>query len=205
MSRKRPSLKQTASTPSLNARDRAVWDAVTKSVTPLGERPEVPPPPKAPRARIIRDDGLPSDWYAGSSPAPTTRVDRKTRRNLAKGRQEFDRSIDLHGMTQDHAFNALKSVIEGCVRRGDKALLVVTGKGGARFSQLTAPPVAYRTRDAFDQHGGVLKRMVPLWLSGPDLKSFVHSYGPAAQEHGGEGALYVILRRRPSGSKGSRK
>ena len=56
-------------------------------------------------------------------------------------------------------------------------------------------PVAYRTRNEFEQHGGVLKRMVPLWLAGPELKPFIHSYGPAAQEHGGDGALYVVLRK----------
>lgn len=186
--------------------DRAVWQAVTKTVTPLGDRPETPIPPKAPRPQIIRDEGLPQEWYLGSSPEPTARLDRKTRRNISKGRQEFDRSVDLHGMTQDHAYRALKSVIEGCVRRGDKTLLVVTGKGGKRYSQTSAStPVAYRTRNDFEQFGGVLKRMVPLWLAGSDLKPFVHSYGPASQEHGGEGALYVLLRRKAPGTKANQK
>lgn len=186
----------------LNARDRAVWEEVTKSVTPLGDRPETPPPPRVTRVEPREDQSVPHEWFAAAGVDPTPRLDRKTRRNITKGRQEFDRSVDLHGMTQDHAFSTLKSVIEGCVRRGDKTLLVVTGKGGRRFSQLTAvTPVAYRTRDAFEQHGGVLKRMVPLWLSGPELKPFVHSYGPAAQEHGGDGALYVVLRRRVPGTK----
>lgn len=186
----------------LSEHDRAAWEAVTKSVTPLGGRPETPPPPKAPRATIVRNDGLPQEWYIGTAPAPTARVDRKTRRNISKGRQEFDRSVDLHGLTQDHAFNTLKSVIEGCIRRGDKTLLVVTGKGGARFSQTAAAPVAYRTRNEFDQFGGVLKRMAPLWLAGPELKPFVHSYGPASRDHGGDGALYVLLRRHAPGTKG---
>lgn len=189
----------------LSSSDEAVWQEVTKTVTPLGGRPETPPPPKAIRPTNVRYDRLPSEWLTASSTAPEARIDRKTRRNITKGRQEFDRSVDLHGMTQDHAFNTLKSVIEGCIRRGDKILLVVTGKGGKRYSQLSADtPVAYRTRNEFEQHGGVLKRMVPLWLAGPDLKAFVHSYGPAAQEHGGDGALYVVLRRRAPGAKQNR-
>lgn len=192
--------------PALSARDQAVWQEVTKSVTPLGDRPEAPPPPKAMRPDRRLDNALPQEWFMGagleSGADPTPQLDRKTRRNITKGRREFDRSVDLHGMTQDHAFNTLKSVIEGCVRRGDKTVLVVTGKGGKRFSQLEAStPVSFRTRNDFEQHAGVLKRMVPMWLSGPDLKPFVHSYGPAAQEHGGDGALYVVLRGRPPGAK----
>lgn len=185
----------------LNPNDLAAWHAVTKGVTPLGARPETPPPPKAPIPRIIRNDNPLQDWFVGAAPEPTAKLDRKTRRNITKGRQEFDRSVDLHGMTQDNALNTLQRVIEGCVRRGDKTILVVTGKGGARFSQTQAAiPVAYRTRSDFDNHSGVLRRMVPMWLASPDLKPFVHSYAPAAQEHGGEGALYVILRRRAPGS-----
>lgn len=185
----------------LDPKALAVWSAVTKDVTPLGERPETPPPPKAPIPRIIRHDSLPQDWFVGSVPEPTAKLDRKTRRNIVKGRLEFDRSVDLHGMTQDNALNTLRRVIEGCVRRGDKTILVVTGKGGARFSQTQAAvPVAYRTRNDFDNHSGVLRRMVPLWLAGAELKPFVHSYALAAQEHGGDGALYVILRRRAPGT-----
>ena len=125
-------------------------------------------------------------------------------RQIATGRQEVDRSIDLHGMTQDRAFAKLRHTIEGAIRRGDKTLLVVTGKGGKRFSQLDATPAAYRTRGDFDQHGGVLRRMVPLWLEGPELKPFIQSYGIAMAEHGGDGALYVILRRRLPGSRKAR-
>lgn len=184
----------------LTSRDQAVWSAVTKDVTPLDARPDTPPPPIAPIPRIIRNDSLPQEWFVGAAPEPTAKLDRKTRRNIVKGRQEFDRSVDLHGMTQDNALSTLRRVIEGCIRRGDKTILVITGKGGARFSQTQAvKPVAYRTRNEFDNHSGVLRRMVPLWLAGADLKPFVHSYAPAAQEHGGEGALYVLLRRRASG------
>lgn len=198
--KKQPVKSQASKSDDLSSRDMAVWSAVTKDVTPLDARPETPPPPKAPIPRIIRNDSLPQEWFIGSAPEPTAKLDRKTRRNIVKGRQEFDRSVDLHGMTQDNALSMLQRVVEGCVRRGDKTILVITGKGGARFSQTqAAKPVAYRTRNEFDNHSGVLRRMVPLWLASADLKPFVHSYAPAAQEHGGEGALYVLLRRRAPG------
>lgn len=185
----------------LSKGDRARWDAVAKTVRPLGARPDAPDPPKAPRIEPARDSRLPDEWFLGDAPVPNQNVDRKTRRHITKGRQDVDRTVDLHGMTQDRAFATLARVIEGSIRRGDKTLLVVTGKGGKRFSQTGEQvSVAYRTRNDFEPLGGVLKRMVPLWLSGPELKPFVHSYGPAAQEHGGEGALYVILRRKAPGT-----
>lgn len=191
-----------AKKPTLSERDKAVWQKVADTVRPLGERPDAPPIAPRRMVRNLRENQeLPSEWHSRPGPAPEARIDRKMRRQITSGRQDVDRSIDLHGMTQDQAFRVLKSAIEGAIRRGDKTLLVVTGKGGKRFSQIEATPAAYRTRNEFDQFAGVLKRMVPLWLNGPELKPFVQSYGPAAQDHGGEGALYVILRRRLPGSR----
>ena len=118
----------------LTPRDKAVWDEVAKTVTPLGNRPDTPPPPKPVRGDIIRQDRIPDEWFNGNTPGPDPKIDRKVRRNITKGRRDFDRSVDLHGMTQDQAFSRLKRVVEGCVLRGDKILLVVTGKGGKRFS-----------------------------------------------------------------------
>lgn len=183
--------------------DDALWQALAKTVTPLEQRPDAPKvKPRKMLGERFDDRPLPVDWHIGDSPAPTPRVDRKTRKRLGKGKQEVDRSVDLHGLTQDQAFRHLKSVIEGAVKRGDKTLLVVTGKGGARFSQSGMDtPVANRTRADFDQFGGVLKRMVPIWLESAELKPFIEAYGEAAKDHGGEGALYIILRRRMPGSR----
>lgn len=188
--------------PDLSAEDRALWDKVAETVTPLGGRPDTPPPPKVRRFHADNmSAALPAEWHIRQSPAPEPRIDRKTRRRIAAGHMPVDRSVDLHGLTQDQAHALLRRTVEGCVRRGDKALLVVTGKGGKRFSQMDDVPAAYRTRESFGQFGGVLKRMVPLWLEGPDLKPFIQSYGPAADGHGGEGALYVLLRKRIPGSR----
>lgn len=185
----------------LSQTDQKVWDAITKTITPLEQKHLAPTPKALPRIEYRHDAALPHEWFLAETPTPNTKVDRKTRRKLATGRQEFDRSVDLHGMTQDQAFSVLKRVIEGSVLRGDKTLLVVTGKGGARFSQTDSMPAAYRTRDQFDQLGGVLRRVVPLWLAEAELGPFVHTYAPAAPEHGGDGALYVLLRRRAPGSR----
>ncbi len=182
----------------LTEQDEALWQQITKTVTPLHDRPLAAE--LKPRKMIRRKEDvgvIPDEWKMRNSPVPNAFVERKTQRKIATGNKDVDRSIDLHGLNKEQAFSKLRSAIEGGIRRGDKVLLVVTGKGGKRYSQ-TAPdtPVAYRTRDDFDQHGGILKRAVPDWLSSHELRPFVESFGPAAKAHGGDGALYVLLRKR---------
>ncbi|MFC3053630.1 Smr/MutS family protein [Kordiimonas pumila] len=189
--------------PSLKPADRKLWEQVTETVHPLKGRPDGKPLPA--RRRVERlDEGhsLPSEWHSVPAPAPDSWIDRRTRRQISVGAKNIDRSIDLHGMTQDQAYTKLVALVHAAIKRGDKLLLVVTGKGGKRFSQLNPDtPAAYRRREDFEQMGGVLKRVVPAWLEGSDLKPFIQSYGPAAQEHGGEGALYIMLRKRLPGSR----
>ena len=43
---------------------------------------------------------------------------------------------------------------------------------------------------------GVLKRQVPLWLALPEFRAIVVGFEDAHQRHGGEGALYLRVRRR---------
>jgi DNA-nicking Smr family endonuclease len=197
-------------TQDLSQQDCDLWEEVKKTVKPLNVKggSDAAKPAIQPRRMIDRKAearALPHEWYTHSSPEPEARIHRKTRRRLASGNQYVDRAIDLHGMTQDQAYHMLKGAIEGGIRRGDKTLLVVTGKGGRRFSQLGGDtPTAYRRREDFDQHGGVLKKMVPIWLQSHEMRAFVESFDVAAQEHGGDGALYVLLRKRLPGSKKNR-
>ncbi|HEX6865609.1 MAG TPA: Smr/MutS family protein, partial [Caulobacteraceae bacterium] len=60
---------------------------------------------------------------------------------------------------------------------GFRAALVITGKG---------------TRGE-----GVLRRMAPEWLAAPHLRHIVAGVSEAQRQHGGEGALYVALKRKP--------
>ena len=114
-------------------------------------------------------------------------VDRRTALRLKRGQTEIDGRIDLHGMTQEHARAAFSGFVTAGYRRGDRALLVITGKGrrngGDADGRLLSEP-------------GVLRRMVPVWLSEAPLASCIVAYSPAQPKHGGTGALYVLLKRR---------
>jgi len=122
--------------------------------------------------------------------------DRKSARRIRTGQVEIDARIDLHGMYQDEAHAALRRFLTSCYRNGARWVLVITGKG--------APVRTGWFGDGGEPHGqehgraeprGVLRRNVPRWLAEPDMRAIVVSYTQAAAGHGGEGAIYVQLRR----------
>lgn len=117
--------------------------------------------------------------------APGKEVDPAIRRKLGRGRIEIDGRIDLHGMTQDEARAALHRFIHARFSRGDRTVLVITGKGVKSDNDFMT---------AMTQRG-VLRTMLPIWLSEPGLAGMVSGWSVAARGHGGEGAWYVRLRR----------
>lgn len=85
----------------------------------------------------------------------------------------------------------LRGFLHSCAAKGLSTVLVaITGKGGPAAAG-DAPHDHLETGSR-----GVLKRSVPLWLEEPDLRALVISYRTAHVRHGGEGALYVHLRKR---------
>lgn len=127
---------------------------------------------------------------ARSAPPPIADFDRKKARKIRSGQVDIEARIDLHGMRQDEAHAALIRFLHRCQSKEQRWVLVITGKG----------KIADRDPDApFDmtvqRERGVLKRNVPRWLDEPELRPLVVSYTTAAIQHGGEGALYIHLRK----------
>ena len=118
---------------------------------------------------------------------PVARFDERQRRKLARNAERIDARLDLHGMRQRQAHTALRSFLMASAARGCRNVLIITGKGTRRETE--------RNRDFFLEERGVLRRLVPQWLSEPEFRSIVLSFTTAAARHGGEGALYVRLRR----------
>jgi len=112
-------------------------------------------------------------------------IEPNLRRKLQRGHIEIDGTLDLHGMRQVEAHAALQRFIHARVARGDRTVLVITGKGLKKLDRDAAVIV----------EAGVLRSMLPIWLSEPGLAPMVAGWDPAAQSHGGEGAFYVRLRR----------
>lgn len=181
--------------------DADLWRHVTGDVKPLARR-EKPP----------ASSGAPSDASSGSAPPvprsksrkpaaatdlrkpapppapPVPRapdlthgvspgLDRRTADKLSRGRMQIEARLDLHGMTQAQAHRRLISFIEGHQDTGRRCVLVVTGKGTWR------------------EEGGVLREAVPRWLNEPDLRPRILSFCHAQRKDGGDGALYILLKR----------
>ena len=104
----------------------------------------------------------------------------RERAQLSRGRKEIDARLDLHGMTQTRAHRALSVFLQRAHSDGLTFVLVITGKGRAAGA---------------DPERGVLRRQVPKWLSLPEFRSLVVGFEKAHVGHGGEGALYVRIRR----------
>lgn len=126
-----------------------------------------------------------------SPPPALNQFDRKAARRLSKGAIEIDARIDLHGMRQTEAHTALRRFLMSCHGRGLRWVLVITGKGGPRRQSDEESADFW----AGASERGVLKRNVPMWLGEPELRAIIVSFTSAAIPHGGEGALYIQLRR----------
>ncbi|MBX4335368.1 Smr/MutS family protein [Bartonella raoultii] len=103
--------------------------------------------------------------------------DRVAHRKIAKGHYPIEARLDLHGYVQEEAYYFLKKFLQSSQQNGLRYVLVITGKGRSYGSD------------------GALYKFVPHWLSTPAFRYYVHAFEKAAHQHGGEGALYVWLRR----------
>jgi DNA-nicking Smr family endonuclease len=173
--------------------DAELWARVARSAQPIAKgriAPAAAPPPK-PRPKQKTTDTQPPKPAPKPVPksAPTARgeaLDRQTARQLERGKLPVEARLDLHGMRQREAHAALKRFLKSAQGKGYKHVLVITGKGAA----------ADTTRPFYESdERGVLRQAVPHWLAAPDLALVVLSYSEAPRRLGGEGALYVRLRK----------
>jgi len=176
--------------------DEALWAHVIRTASPLKWREPRPPVGKvlkpAPKAKLaVTPPPPPRQPVVAAAPKPShvaraAPLDRQTSRQLAKGRLEVDAKLDLHGLRQRDALEELRRFLKSAQSKGHRHVLVITGKG--------ADP---ETRTSFyaEDERGVLRQAVPRWLAAPDLASLVVSYSLAPRQLGGDGALYVRLRK----------
>lgn len=181
----------------LDEKERALWDQVTRSVTPLRPQPasadtpepepEPAPPPAAEPPERAAAPRRTAAAVAVPAVPPLATLEPKARRRLARG-AAVDARLDLHGLTQAAAHRRLRQFLKEAQAGGLSVVLVITGKGerGAAVADL----------GIFEGARGVLRRAVPLWLAEPDLRAIVVGFEEAGRRHGGEGALYVRIRRR---------
>jgi DNA-nicking Smr family endonuclease len=186
-----PPTPQTAGAPrrkrALSAEERALWDSVATQIKPLRKKPRAMKtpieeplvaarparPPKSPPAAVAKA-------APPNKPPPLAPLGRRERTQLSRGRKEIQGRLDLHGMTQTRAHRVLFTFLQRAHSDGLTFVLVITGKGKAGEGEAER---------------GVLRRQVPQWLGLPEFRSLVVGFEEAHIGHGGEGALYVRVRR----------
>ena len=169
-------------------RDQAgarLWAIVAATVRPFPGRTAKAPraieaaePPAPARAAPVSATARPAERVTSvSRPTHAPRpIEPGRHRRVIRGRDPLAGVIDLHGLNHDQARATLTDYILGAHADGRRTVLVITGKGALG--------------------DGVLRRRAPEWLSEPPLRALVAGLSEAHRRHGGEGALYVALKRR---------
>ena len=173
----------------MSSDDHMVWQKVVETVKPMRTHYDIetlqeildgPPKPVEP----IRSLALalqPAVKVKHAAPLPELGVgqvvglDRRTGERMKRGALPIEGRIDLHGMTRDQAQLRLFNFIVGAYEQGKRSILVITGKGQGGM--------------------GILKSEVPRWLNLPPIREKVLGFSYAQPKDGGDGALYVLLRR----------
>lgn len=182
----------------LTSADRALWEAVKRTVRPLkpgeaanvgeagpadGEPAETAAPPLASPPAGRSSEARPVGARHLPALPPLSPIEPRISAALSRGRG-IDARLDLHGMRQDEAHARLLGFLTNAQHRGHRLILVITGKGGSAYH---GPSIDGR---------GVLRRLVPQWLAGAPFRPYVLGFAGAHSYHGGSGALYVRVRRR---------
>jgi DNA-nicking Smr family endonuclease len=171
----------------LSYEERVLWTTVTKAIEPLRAPALAASVADAQMAaeiaeseRSVKDTQQTASppVLRKSAPPPLAPLGRRLTRRVARGKEAIDARLDLHGLTQPQAHSALLHFLRSAHARDARLVLVITGKG---------------LRGGGER--GVLRRHVPLWLGLPEFRSLVVGFEDAHITHGGEGALYVRLRR----------
>ena len=180
--------------------DAALWDGVAASVRELkgrefmrgsadadlenkNKKSPPPPPGKQPKKQPAKTPG-PASTTKPKVPLPPLSVDsqpgldKSTERRMTRGKVKIEGRLDLHGMIQTEAKAALENFIEHAYRSNKREVIVVTGKGTRPSGEI-----------------GVLRQMTPNWLNGEPNRSRVVAFTHAAPKDGGEGALYIRIRK----------
>ena len=167
--------------------DQSLWNYVTSDVKPLRSHSNKVKLSKIKKNQVKRTSRnsqtlVPREtlekkaalFKYGRAPG----LDKRTRTRMRRGQITIEDQLDLHGMTQTEAHQKLTQFIQTSYANGRRSLLVITGKGrGSESSR------------------GVLRNAVPQWLNQPSLSEFIKAFDYASRSDGGEGALYVLLRR----------
>ena len=177
--------------------DQNLWDEVKQSIRVLSQRKTPKTGLRSKTKLELKDrpffEAAPHLPKKSINPAPPiVALERRTAQRLGRGQLEPESRIDLHGETLETARHQLLHFIAHRRQRGEKIVLVITGKGA---SPLAGHTLHGLTHFNSPERGGKLRREVPLWFHEAQFRIHIVGFQPAHPRHGGGGAFYVRLRK----------
>lgn len=166
--------------------ERALWNKVIASVRPLHPRQASEPAPaparESPAPAAATALAAPVKPAPPRRPQPGTTLDGSWDRRLAGGLVQPDLTVDLHGHNLATAYDLLDRRLDQAISSGVRLVLLITGK----------PPQGERG----PVQRGAIRAAVGDWLAASRHAGDIAAVRGAHRRHGGNGALYIILRRR---------
>ena len=177
------------------SKDQEIWEQVTANIKPLRSslknrvlEKEICPTSQSTHVKVTkRTDfiSMRSDELLRPPSLPELRhgtqtgLDKRNAKKLKKGQHTIEGQLDLHGMTQEYAHVEMNNFLEVSYLAGKRCVLIITGKGSKIGGAV-----------------GVLRLAVPRWLNEEPNRSRVLAFSYATPKDGGEGALYIMLKRK---------
>lgn len=171
--------------PTFSEDDINLWERVTQTIAKITHTKHVKTKETWKKETAEKKIRSPEKTYSFNVSKPKqvthaiTTLNIKQKKKLKKGQQKIDKVIDLHGYTIEQAYNGLINEITQAYNAEKRYLLIITGKGMRS-----------------ENKENTLKRHVPSWLSGQELRPMISATSTASKNHGGEGALYVVLKKK---------
>ena len=162
-----------------------LWKAIRRTVKPIHRTPADDNNLKSEtslRNKPVFDETMIDPFPVKISEKPAApktikNLDGRTYERLRRGKLPIEGMLDLHGMTQNQAHQALNNFVMRSYQSNKRCVLVITGKGLRSGGQ------------------GVLKSRLADWLALEPLNRIVLKHVNARQHHGGSGAFYLYLKR----------
>ena len=187
----------------LSAEEAALWRRVTATVVPLdpprtrlgeGDQPQAgggaapQPSPSRKKHPITKTPPPPPLRVGGPAPRDNLGEDRlgldgSWERKLARAAIAPDFTLDLHGCTLEQAHRRLDMGLGQAKTMGARLVLLVTGR--------SRPAEA---ADRGDKRGAIRAKVLDWLAAGPHARD-IAAIRKAHRRHGGEGALYLVLKR----------
>jgi DNA-nicking Smr family endonuclease len=179
----------------MDGAEKALWGKVIASVKPLHPvRPVTIPVITVPPVKSVKPREKPKAQPAAainsgaaikpqmSAPAQGNMLDGSWDRRMQRGVIIPDVSVDLHGQGLSSAYRRLDGALEQAIAQKMRVILLVTGKA--------------RKHDRTSGEGrGAIASVVRDWLAASRHSASISAVRNSHPRHGGEGALYIVLKR----------